>query len=436
MIKPLERSSSKNITEDAQKHFPGGVNSPVRAFGSVGGIPPVISKAKGSKLWDADDNEFIDYVSSWGAIILGHADPDIIAAIINTAQKGTSFGAPTEIENELAQLIKDALPTMELMRFVSSGTEACMSAIRLARGYTERDMIIKFDGCYHGHADSLLVKAGSGVATHAIPGSSGIPEDFAKHTAILPYNDAEAFSDFMARHGDSIACVIIEPFVGNAGFIRPKKSFLQTVRQETEKYGVQLIFDEVMTGFRVGPNSAQGLLGIEPDLTTLGKVVGGGMPLAAFGGKKEIMSKISPLGPVYQAGTLSGNPVAVAAGVAALTKINKIKPYQELNRKTALLTSELTRIAKQFDLPFVADSEGGMFGLFFKEEPVRNFAQAKQSNTDYFKTFFWQMLQQRIYLAPSPFEAGFITAAHSDEDLKQTLEAAKTAMAALADLQH
>ena len=425
------QDSSEKIFSEAASHFPGGVNSPVRAFGSVGGTPPVIERAKGSKIYDVDGNEYVDFVVSWGAMLLGHAHPAVISAIKEAADRGTSFGAPTESENKPASLVKKALPSIELMRFVSSGTEACMSAIRLARGYTERDLIVKFDGCYHGHADCLLVKAGSGVATHAVPGSSGVPEDFAKNTIVLPYNDLEAFKNLMKNEGNKIACVIIEPFVGNAGFIRPNSEFIKLIRTETERTGSVLIFDEVMTGFRVGPNSAQGILEIKPDLTTLGKIVGGGMPLAIFGGRAEIMNKLSPLGPVYQGGTLSGNPLAVAAGIATLLEIDKTKPYQRLNEIAARFTTELTVIAKEFDLPFITDCEGGMFGLFFSREPVKDFASAARANSGYFKTFFWEMLRQRVYIAPSPFEAGFLTAAHSDEDIDFALAAARNAMATI-----
>jgi glutamate-1-semialdehyde 2,1-aminomutase len=414
----------------AQKTIPGGVNSPVRAFRSVGGAPCFFARGSGSRVWDADGKAYLDYVGSWGPLILGHADADTVRAVQEVAARGLTFGAPTEAEVELAELLVARVPSMEMVRLVSSGTEATMSAIRLARGFTGRDAIIKFEGCYHGHGDSLLVKAGSGLLTFGNPSSAGVPADLAKHTLVLDYNDPQALRDAFAEHGDTIACVIVEAVAGNMNLILPKPEFLATMRELCTQHGTVLIFDEVMTGFRVGPGSAQGLYGITPDLSTFGKVVGGGMPLGAFGGRRDIMEKIAPLGPVYQAGTLSGNPLSVAAGLVTLTKIAAPGFYEALTAKTRSLVEGLGAAAKRHGVTFSAQSVGGMFGLYFTATRPTSYAEVMRSDKDAFNRFFHAMLDAGFYLAPSAFEAGFVSAAHSDADIAATVAAADAIFAA------
>ncbi|MDO8959496.1 MAG: glutamate-1-semialdehyde 2,1-aminomutase [Rhodocyclaceae bacterium] len=419
---------NEDLFARAQKTIPGGVNSPVRAFRSVGGAPRFFTRGAGAHVWDADGKRYIDYVGSWGPLILGHADPDTVRAVQEAAANGLSFGAPTEAEIELAELLVERVPSMALVRLVSSGTEATMSAIRLARGFTGRDAIVKFEGCYHGHADSLLVKAGSGMLTFGNPSSSGVPADLAQHTLVLDYNDAQQLHDAFARHGNKIACVIVEPVAGNMNLIAPNPEFLKAMRALCTQHGAVLIFDEVMTGFRVGPGSAQGLYGITPDLSTFGKVVGGGMPLGAFGGRRDIMEKIAPLGPVYQAGTLSGNPLSVAAGLATLKKIAVPGFYEALTAKTKALVDGLAAAAQARNVTFSAQSVGGMFGIYFAATPPTSYAEVMASNqggkADAFNRFFHAMLDAGVYLAPSAFEAGFVSAAHTDADIAATLAAA------------
>ena len=421
---------NEELFQRAQNTIPGGVNSPVRAFRSVGGAPRFFTRGEGAYVWDADGQRYIDYVGSWGPLILGHAEPDTVRAVQEAAAKGLSFGAPTEGEIELAELLVKLVPSMELVRLVSSGTEATMSAIRLARGHTGRDAIVKFEGCYHGHADSLLVKAGSGMLTFGNPSSSGVPADLAQHTLVLDYNDAQQLTEAFATHGDKIACVIVEAVAGNMNLIAPKPEFLQAMRALCTQYGAVLIFDEVMTGFRVGPGSAQGLYGITPDLSTFGKVVGGGMPLGAFGGRRDIMEKIAPLGPVYQAGTLSGNPLSVAAGLATLKKIQAPGFYEALTAKTRSLVDGLAAAAKARNVKFSAQSVGGMFGLYFAATPPTSYAEVMKCDKDAFNRFFHAMLEKGVYLAPSAFEAGFVSAAHSDADIAATIAAADAIFAA------
>ena len=413
----------------AAKTIPGGVNSPVRAFRSVGGTPCFFSRGEGARVWDADGKSYLDYVGSWGPLILGHADPDVVRAVQEIAAKGLSFGAPTEGEIELAELLVARVPSMDMVRLVSSGTEATMSAIRLARGFTGRDAIIKFEGCYHGHADSLLVKAGSGLLTFGNPSSGGVPADVAKHTLVLDYNDAQGLRDAFAKHGNSIAGVIVEPVAGNMNLIKPKPEFLTAMRELCTQYGAVLIFDEVMTGFRVGPHSAQGLYGITPDLSTFGKIVGGGMPLGAFGGRRDIMEKIAPLGPVYQAGTLSGNPLSVAAGLVTLKKIAAPGFYAALTAKTASLVAGLAAAAKARGVCFSAQSVGGMFGVYFAATPPTSYAEVMASDKEAFNRFFHAMLNHGVYLAPSAFEAGFVSATQTDADIAATIAAADAVFA-------
>ena len=408
----------------AQKTIPGGVNSPVRAFRSVGGTPCFFARGAGSRVWDADDRCYLDYVGSWGPLILGHADADVVRAVQEIAAKGLTFGAPTEGEVELAELLVARVPSMEMVRLVSSGTEATMSAIRLARGFTGRDMIIKFEGCYHGHADSLLVKAGSGLLTFGNPSSGGVPADLAQHTLVLDYNDPQQLRDAFATHGAKIACVIVEPVAGNMNLIVPKPEFLAAMRELCTQHGAVLIFDEVMTGFRVGPQSAQGVYGITPDISTFGKVVGGGMPLGAFGGRRDIMQQIAPLGPVYQAGTLSGNPLSVVAGLVTLKKIAAPGFYESLTAKTKTLCDGLMAAAKTRGVSFSAQSVGGMFGVYFASAAPASFAEVMACDKEAFNRFFHAMLDAGIYLAPSAFEAGFVSAAHSDADIAATVAAA------------
>ena len=410
----------------AQKHIPGGVNSPVRAFKGVGGEPVFVARANGPFIYDPEGNRYIDYVGSWGPMILGHAHPDVLGAVSEAMQNGLSFGAPTEIETRIAEKVCELMPSIDLIRMVSSGTEATMSAIRLARGFTKRDKIVKFEGCYHGHSDSLLVKAGSGMLTLGEPSSPGVPAALAELTLTLDYNNLEQAQEAFRRIGDQIACVIIEPVAGNMNCIPPLPGFLAGLRSLCDQYGAVLIFDEVMTGFRVALGGAQARYGITPDLTTLGKVIGGGMPVGAFGGKREIMEQISPLGPVYQAGTLSGNPVAMTAGLASLELICKPGFYDRLGEQTDRLISGLTREAAAAGIPITCNQVGGMFGLFFTAAgPVTNFAQSLACNQDHFRRFFHGMLKRGIYLAPSAFEAGFLSSAHSDAEIDATIDAAK-----------
>ncbi len=416
----------------AQRIIPGGVNSPVRAFCSVGGTPPFFTRGMGSRVWDADGHSYIDYVGSWGPLILGHADPATVSAVQAAAANGLSFGAPTEGEVEIAELLTRLVPGMDMVRLVSSGTEATMSAIRLARGHTGRDTLIKFEGCYHGHSDSLLVKAGSGMLTFGNPSSAGVPADLARHTLVLNYNDVEGLHDIFANEGDRIAGVIVEPVAGNMNLVAPQPAFLATLRELCTRYDTVLIFDEVMTGFRVGLSSAQGLYGITPDLSTFGKIIGGGMPLGAFGGRREIMEKIAPLGPVYQAGTLSGNPLSVAAGLATLKQLEAPGFYAALAEKTRALTEGLTAAARRQGVPFSAQAIGGMFGLYFSATPPNTYAKVMAMNTAAFSQFYHAMLDQGIYLAPSAFEAGFVSAAHTPADIAATISAAEKAFASLA----
>jgi len=423
-------SRNEELFTRAQRTIPGGVNSPVRAFRSVGGTPRFLKKASGARVWDADGKEYLDYVGSWGPAILGHADPVVVEAVRAAALDGLSFGAPTEREIDMAERLCELLPSMEMVRLVSSGTEATMSAIRLARGFTGRDAIVKFEGCYHGHADSLLVKAGSGLLTFGNPSSAGVPDDFAKHTLVLDYNNPAALEEIFQARGSEIACVIIEPIAGNMNLVKPSAEFMHLLRRLCTEHGAVLIFDEVMTGFRVGPRGVQGLFGITPDLTTLGKVIGGGMPVGAFGGRRDIMQKIAPLGAVYQAGTLSGSPVAVAAGLASLDQISKPGFYELLTARTTRLVEGLKASAAQHGVGFTADSVGGMFGLYFAKAVPQSYADVMASDKDSFNRFFHAMLDAGHYFAPSAFEAGFVSAAHSEADIDSTIAAADAWFAA------
>lgn len=425
-------NQSETLFANAKKVIPGGVNSPVRAFNGVGGTPVFIDKAQGAYIFDTDGKQYIDYVGSWGPMILGHNHPAILSAVQKTAEKGLSFGAPTPLEIDLAELVCQLVPSIEMVRMVSSGTEATMSAIRLARGYTQRDKIIKFEGCYHGHSDSLLVKAGSGALTLGQPSSPGVPADFAKHTLTCEYNSIASVQHSFEQYPQDIACVIIEPVAGNMNCIPPKAGFLQQLRELCDQYGTLLIIDEVMTGFRVALGGAQQYYGVTPDLTTLGKVIGGGMPVGAFGGKKEIMQYIAPTGPVYQAGTLSGNPIAMAAGLACLTELKKAGNEQRLAQLTEKLAQGLKALADKHGIPFVVNYVGGMFGIFFTDQTeVSSYQQVMQCDAEKFKQFFHKMLEQGVYLAPSAYEAGFMSLAHSKEDIERTLQAADNAFAAM-----
>jgi glutamate-1-semialdehyde 2,1-aminomutase len=419
-----------SLFQEACKYIPGGVNSPVRAFRGVGGEPIFFAKAKGAHVWAADGRQFIDYVGSWGPMILGHADPKVIAAVQRTAADGLSFGAPTALETELARKVIECVPSIELVRFVSSGTEATMSAIRLARGYTGRDAIVKFEGCYHGHADSLLIKAGSGALTLGVPSSPGVPAALADHTITLEYNNAAQVREVFAQMGGKIACVIVEPVAGNMNCIPPAPGFLETLRSECDKAGAVLIFDEVMTGFRVARGGVQAVAGIRPDLTTLGKVIGGGMPVGAFGGKRAIMEKLAPLGPVYQAGTLSGNPVAMIAGLTTLEGVSVEGFYERLAIATERLVTGLKSAAAAAGVPLATNHVCGMFGFFFTSAPkVERYSQAVACDVERFKKFFHAMLDEGVYLAPSAFEAGFISSAHTPEIIDATIAAARRAFA-------
>ncbi|MDD4880721.1 MAG: glutamate-1-semialdehyde 2,1-aminomutase [Gallionellaceae bacterium] len=424
-------SRNDQLFEQSQKFIPGGVNSPVRAFRSVGGTPRFFTRGAGSRVWDADGKSYLDYVGSWGPLILGHADPDSVRAVQEAAALGLSFGAPTARELEMAEFLTGWLPGFEKVRLVSSGTEATMSAIRLARGHTGRDLMIKFEGCYHGHADSLLVKAGSGLLTFGSPSSAGVPADTSKHTLVLDYNDIDQVNRVFAERGAEIACVIVEPVAGNMNLIKPVPGFLECLRENCTKHGAVLILDEVMTGFRVGPKCAQGLYGIVPDLTTLGKVIGGGMPVGAFGGKAEIMDKLAPTGPVYQAGTLSGNPVAVAAGLVTVKKVTAPGFFDALSAMTARLVDGLKAAARDAGIPFSAQSVGGMFGLYFSAKAPTSYAEVMTCDKEAFNRFFHLMLLEGVYLAPSAFEAGFVSAAHTEADIDATIAAAAKAFAQL-----
>ena len=421
----MNLATSQNLFKRALKLIPGGVNSPVRACKSVGADPVFINRAQGCLIFDADGNHYIDYIGSWGPLILGHRHPAVIEAITSVLERGTSFGAPIDLEVQLAQMVIEAVPSVEMVRMVNSGTEATMSAVRLARGVTRRDTIIKFDGCYHGHADTLLVAAGSGVATLGIPGSPGIPESVAEHTLSLPYNDTDCFKKIMERQGELVAGIIVEPVAGNMGLVPPAQGFLEALRGLADRFGSILIFDEVMTGFRVAYGGAQALYGITPDLTCFGKIIGGGLPVGAYGGKRELMSGIAPQGAVYQAGTLSGNPVAMAAGIATLKQIQKDGFYEALDAKAQVLLSGLEQAAIKADIPVQAKRVGSMLGLFFNAKEVRNFDDAKTCDLDRFSAFFNGMRQNGIYIAPSQFEALFLSSAHDTEHIERTIKAAE-----------
>ncbi len=426
---PRKTEQSRKLQKRAERVIPGGVNSPVRAFGAVGGDPPFIVRGEASRLWDADGNEYIDYVGSWGPLILGHAWPSVVKAVMEAATKGTSFGASTPAEADLAEIVIAAFPHVEKIRFVSSGTEATMSAIRLARAYTKRKYIVKFEGCYHGHADGLLVKAGSGVATLGIPGSAGVPEEVAQFTLALPFNDASAVEQAFSKFKHQIACVIVEPVVGNMGCVPGSGGYLANLRLITQRENAVLIFDEVMTGFRVAFGGAQELYGIQPDLTTMGKIIGGGLPVGAYGGSSEIMDLVAPLGPMYQAGTLSGNPLAMAAGLATLRHLREHKEeiYLRLEKLSAKLVEGVSAAAKEKRVPLCANRVGSMFTWFFTEGPVTDWSSAAKSDTEAFGRFFCAMLDNGIYLPPSQFEAAFLSAAHTEKDIEQTIAAAKKA---------
>ena len=425
-------SNNETLFTRAQKSTPGGVNSPVRAFRSVGGTPRFITKAEGPYFWDADDKRYIDYIGSWGPAIVGHTHPKVVKAVQDAAAKGLSFGAPTEGEILMAEKICQLVPSIEQVRLVSSGTEAAMSALRLARGATGRDTVIKFEGCYHGHADSLLVKAGSGLLTFGNPTSSGVPADFAKHTMVLDYNNCEQLEEVFKSKGSTIACVIVEPVAGNMNLLPASLEFLQTMRRLCTQHGALLLFDEVMSGFRVALGGAQSIYGVTPDMTVLGKVIGGGLPVAAFGGRADLMQHLAPIGGVYQAGTLSGNPVAVAAGMATLEIIQQPGFYESLTKQTKKLTDGLSTVAKEVGIDFCANAVGGMFGIYFTQSVPTNYAEMMQCDKNRFNTFFHLMLDRGVYLAPSAFEAGFVSAQHDDAIINETLRCAREAFTQVA----
>jgi len=425
----MQLSKSEKLFAQAQQYIPGGVNSPVRSFRAVGGTPPFIAKGSGAHIWDEDGNEYIDYLGSWGPLVLGHAHPSVVDALKTAAAGGTSFGAPVAQEVELAQLVCEAIPSIGMIRLVNSGTEACMSAIRLARAHTGRDKIIKFAGCYHGHADGLLVKAGSGAMTHGVPTSAGVPESYASETLVADYNDLSSVEEAFAAFPEGIAAIIVEPVAGNMGVVPPAPGFLESLRSITEKHGSLLIFDEVITGFRLGVGGAQGRLGITPDLTTLGKIIGGGLPVGAYGGRKEIMELVAPLGPMYQAGTLSGNPLAVAAGLATLREVSRPGVYDKLDAMAARLTKGLTDVFARKEVPSTINRVGSMFTGFFNGGPVDSLAQVEKSDVPGHGRFFHAMLENGVYMAPSQFEAGFVSLAHTDEDIDRTIKAAEAALA-------
>ena len=426
----MSSNRSEALFQSACSVIPGGVNSPVRAFRGVGGTPVFFSRAEGAYLFDADDRCYIDYVCSWGPAILGHAHPEVIREVQEAATLGLSFGAPTEVEVAMAERVRELVPSMERLRMTSSGTEATMSAIRLARGYTGRDLLVKFEGCYHGHADALLVKAGSGLLTLGVPSSAGVPASVAAHTITLPYNDIEAVEAFFAEQGAQVACVIVEPVAGNMNLVPPRPGFLETLRRVCDDHGSVLIFDEVMTGFRVALGGAQARYGIRPDLTTLGKIIGGGMPVGAFGGRRDIMDCIAPLGPVYQAGTLSGNPIAMRAGLKTLQLITQPGFHEQLEARTRQLCEGLEAAGRAAGVPMTTQSVGGMFGLFFTDRPVWSFADATTCDVAHFQRFFHAMLEEGIYLAPSAYEAGFVSIAHTEADIANTVAAAERALKA------
>ncbi len=424
-------TKSVEIFTAAQQLMPGGVNSPVRAFKSVGGQPIVFDRVKGAYAWDVDGNQYIDYVGSWGPAICGHAHPEVIEALREALDKGTSFGAPCELENILAQMVIDAVPSVEMVRFVNSGTEACMAVLRLMRAYTQRDKVVKFEGCYHGHADMFLVKAGSGVATLGLPDSPGVPKSTTANTLTVPYNDLEAVKELFNQYPGEIAGVILEPVVGNSGFILPDAGFLEGLREITQDHDALLMFDEVMTGFRIAYGGAQEKFGVTPDLTTLGKVIGGGLPVGAYGGRRDIMEMVAPAGPMYQAGTLSGNPLAMTAGIKTLEIMSRPGTYDQLDQLTRRLSEGLLAIAQETGHQAVGGSLSAMFGMFFTGQPVRNYDDAKTSDLQKFSRFYRGMLEQGVYLAPSQFEAGFTSLAHTDADVDRTLEAARTVLKTL-----
>ena len=428
----MNYTTSQQLYEQARKLIPGGVNSPVRACKSVGADPLFIDRAEGCRIFDADGNSFIDYIGSWGPMILGHRHPAVIGAVASVLERGTSFGAPIDLEIELAKLVIEAVPSVDIVRMVNSGTEATMSAVRLARGATGRDLVIKFDGCYHGHADTLLVAAGSGVATLGIPGSPGVPEAVAKHTLSLPFNDIECIQKVMNEQGDQIACIIVEPVAGNMGMVPPADGFLQSLRQLTEKHGALLIFDEVMTGFRVAMGGAQSRYGISPDLTCFGKIIGGGLPVGAYGGRREVMENIAPQGSVYQAGTLSGNPIAMAAGIATLQQVMQEGFYENLEKTTRKLADGLDAAAQNAGISAKVDHVGSMLGMFFTDQEVNNFDDAKLCDLELFSAFYNGMRENGIYIAPSQFEALFVSAAHSEADIDETIQAADAVLSDLA----
>jgi glutamate-1-semialdehyde 2,1-aminomutase len=419
---------SQALMARARELFPGGVSSPVRAFRGVGGEPFVVERGEGARIWDVDGNEYLDYVLSWGPLVLGHAPAPVLDALRETMARGTSFGIPTGLEVTLAELVQSRMPHVEMMRFVSSGTEATMSALRVARAHTGRDLLLKFDGCYHGHADSFLVRAGSGVATLGLPNSPGVPAALAALTLTAPFNDVGAVEALMRQHADRVAAIIVEPVIGNAGFIPPDPAFLPALRRIADEHGALLIFDEVMTGFRIAPGGAAERFGVTADLTTLGKVIGGGLPVAAYGGRRDLMTQVAPDGPVYQAGTLSGNPLAMAAGIATLGALTPAL-HDRIAQRTRGLVEGLRGIAARQGVPFTADSAGSMFGFFFRAEPVRSFADARTSDVALFKRFFHAALTRGVYLAPSPYEAGFTSAAHGDAEIARTLEKLDAALA-------
>ena len=423
-----DTSRSRALMARARELFPGGVSSPVRAFGGVGGEPFVVERGSGARIWDVDGNEYIDYVLSWGPLVLGHAPAVVLDALRETMERGTSFGIPTGLEVTLAELVRERMPHIEMLRFVSSGTEATMSALRVARAHTRRDLVLKFDGCYHGHADSFLVRAGSGVATLGLPNSPGVPAALAALTLTAPFNDVGAVESLMRQHADRVAAIIVEPVIGNAGFIPPDPAFLPALRRIADEHGALLIFDEVMTGFRIAPGGASERFGVTADLTTLGKVIGGGVPVAAYGGRRDLMSQVAPDGPVYQAGTLSGNPLAMAAGIATLGALTPTL-HEGIAQRTRALVEGMRGIAARRGVPFTADCAGSMFGFFFRAEPVRSFADARTADVARFKRFFHAALARGVYLAPSPYEAGFTSAAHGDAEIALTLEKLDAALA-------
>jgi glutamate-1-semialdehyde 2,1-aminomutase len=427
----MVHSRSEALFQQASNLIPGGVNSPVRAFRAVGGQPVFIERAEGSRLYDVDGNAYIDYVGSWGPMILGHAHPEVLGALAAALKNGTSYGAPTEIEVEMAALVVECVPSVEMVRMVNSGTEATMGAIRLARGFTGRDKIVKCEGCYHGHGDSLLVKAGSGATTFGVPTSPGVPADLARHTLTVPYNDLEAFEGVVRANPGDIACMILEPVPGNMGCIPPQPGYLEGLREATSRAGIVLIFDEVMSGFRVALGGAQERFGVTPDLTTLGKIIGGGLPVGAYGGRREIMEKMAPVGPIYQAGTLSGNPLAMTAGLVTLQAIRRPGVYEALEEQSARLCDGIAEITARRGVPAFHTRVGSMFTTFFQQGPVTDYTTALQSDTDRFGQFFLGMLEGGVNLAPSQFEAGFVSLAHTDEDIDRTLEAADQAIASL-----